>query len=134
MRSSGQTGQPSQGTLPGAARGCPRPHQGRKIIRCARNFASLTATGLVRVSRARTKVTLRFPHFVLPRDRSPLHRSHLLPSPGPAPVVSPRRLPRPSPGERTGGSIPPERETKAKARWPGGQASSGTAAGRMGKC
>lgn len=67
----------------------------------------------------------------------PLHGSHLLPRPSPAPVVPSRRLRSPSPGEGTGGSIPPGRETKAEARRPGGQASSGTAAaatGRMARC
>lgn len=59
------------------------------------------------------------------------------PRPSPATVAPSRRLPSPSPGEGTGGSIPPGRETKAEARRPGGQASSGTAtaaAGRMARC
>lgn len=67
----------------------------------------------------------------------PMHGSHLLPRPSPAPVAPSRHLRTPSPGEGTGGSIPLGRETKAKARRPGGQASSGTAAaaaGRTARC
>jgi hypothetical protein len=102
------------------------------------NSASLAVTGLVRVSRARTKVTLPSPRpFRSPMRQVPLHGSHLLPRPSPAPVAPSQRLRSPSPGEGTGGSIPPGRETKAEARRPGGQASSGTAAvtaGRMARC